>query len=467
MNDALSISAAIKSGQTTAKAVIKDTLEQIDRLNPLVNSLTTILRDQAIQDAEVLDRRLAQGEYPGILTGVPFAVKDLTDIQGIVTLAGSKINRDNPPATADATVVTALKQAGAILVGACLMDEYAYGFSTENSHYGASHNPHNLDHVAGGSSGGSAVAVAAGLVPFSLGSDTNGSIRVPAALCGIFGLKPTYGRVSRFGTFPFAGSFDHIGPFARSVSDLAVVFDCLQGHDPQDPISSDRPPALCFPELSKGLSGIRLAVADGHFAQGAHPEVFQALGKVVDALGITAKVTIPEAHRARAAAFLITASEGGNLHLERLRNRPFDFDPATRDRLLAGALAPANWYLQAQKFRNWYREQLEQIFQSVDVILAPTTPCMATKIGQQSINIDGVEILARPNLGVFTQPLSFIGLPIISVPVHLPNSLPLGVQLIAAPYNEALIFRVAKVLEDQGIVAAPVPNLINGSSVYN
>ncbi len=459
MNHATEISAAIKAGQTTAKAVTTAALEQIDRLNPVVNAFTTVLKEQAIQDAEMIDRRLAQGEDPGVLTGVPFAVKDLIDVAGIVTLAGSKINQDNPPATADATTVKALKTAGAVLVGACVMDEYAYGFSTENSHYGASHNPHNLDHVAGGSSGGSAAAVTAGLVPFTLGSDTNGSIRVPSALCGIFGLKPTYGRVSRFGTYPFAGSFDHIGPFARSIPDLAAVFDCIQGYDPQDPVSSNYPVVPCLPELGKGLAGIRLAIADGHFAKGAHPEAFQALAKVAEALEVTAKVTIPEAHRARAAAFLITASEGANLHLERLKTRPFDFDPATRDRFLAGALTPTSWYLQAQRFRSWYRSQLQQIFQTVDVILAPTTPCVAPKIGQQTINIDGVEVLARPNLGIFTQPLSFIGLPIISVPVHLPNSLPLGVQLIAAPYNEALILRVAKVLEDQGVATAPVPTL--------
>ena len=459
MNNATEITAAIKDGKTTAKAITTAALEQIDRLNPVVNAFTTILKEQALEDAEIIDRRLAQGEDPGILTGVPFAVKDLIDIQGVVTLAGSKINQDNPPATADATTVKALKASGAVLVGACVMDEYAYGFSTENSHYGASHNPHNLDHVAGGSSGGSAVAVAAGLVPLTLGSDTNGSIRVPAALCGIFGLKPTYGRISRFGTYPFAGSFDHIGPFARSVVDLATVFDCLQGYDPQDPVSSDRPAIPCLPELNKGLEGIRLAIADGHFAKGAHPEAFQALEKVAEALEVTAKVTIPEAHRARAAAFLITASEGANLHLERLKTRPFDFDPATRDRFLAGALTPASWYVQAQRFRSWYRSQLQQIFQTVDIILAPTTPCVAPKIGQQTINIDGVEVLARPNLGVFTQPLSFLGLPIISVPVHLPNSLPLGVQLIAAPYNEALILRVAKVLEDQGIVSALTPKI--------
>ncbi|NJL91940.1 MAG: AtzE family amidohydrolase [Coleofasciculaceae cyanobacterium SM2_1_6] len=458
-SNATEISAAIKSGQTTAKAVTIAALEQIDRLNPVLNAFTTILREQAIQDAEIIDQRLAQGEDPGVLTGVPFAVKDLVDIQGVVTLAGSKINQENSPATEDATTVKALKAAGAVLVGACVMDEYAYGFSTENSHYGASHNPHNLDHVAGGSSGGSAAAVAGGLVPLTLGSDTNGSIRVPASLCGIFGLKPTYGRVSRFGTYPFAGSFDHIGPFARSVSDLATIFDCLQGYDPQDPVSSNHPVVPTLPELSKGLEGIKLAIADGHFAKGAHPEAFQSLAKVAAALEVTTKVTIPEAHRARAAAFIITACEGANLHLERLKTRPFDFDLATRDRFLAGALIPASWYLQAQRFRSWYREQVKQVFQTVDVIIAPTTPCVAPKIGQQTIIIDGVELLARPNLGVFTQPLSFIGLPIISVPVHLPDSLPLGVQLIAAPYNEALILRVAKVLEDKGIVAAPVPQL--------
>jgi amidase/aspartyl-tRNA(Asn)/glutamyl-tRNA(Gln) amidotransferase subunit A len=356
----------------------------------------------------------------------------------------------------DATAVARLKQAGAILVGALNMDEYAYGFMTENSHYGSTRNPHDLTRVAGGSSGGSAAAVAAGLVPLTLGSDTNGSIRVPASLCGIFGFKPTYGRLSRSGAFLFSASFDHIGPFARSVRDIATAFDILQGTDESDPICTKRPPEFCLPQLNRGIEGLRIAVAKEYFAQGAEPEALEAVAEVARALNVTASVTLPEAHRARAAAYMITASEGANLHFANLRSRPHDFDPATRDRFLAGALIPGNWYIQAQRFRQWYRDRVRELFQTVDIILAPTTPCVAPPLGQEKMVIAGQEVLVRPNLGLFTQPLSFIGLPVLSVPIHRPGYLPLGAQIIAAPYNEALILRVAAELETQGIVSAPV-----------
>ena len=445
--DATALAHAIRNREITAESVIKATLEQIDRRNANLNCFTTVMAREAIASALEIDRAIARGEDPGILAGVPFAVKNLFDIQGITTLAGSKINRENPPSTEDSTAIKRLKQAGAVLVGALNMDEYAYGFVTENSHYGATPNPHDFNRIAGGSSGGSAAAVAAGLVPVSLGSDTNGSIRVPAALCGVYGFKPTYSRLSRAGTFLFSSSLDHIGPFAHSVRDIATMFDLLQGEDCQDPICTHKPPQRCLPELNKGIEGIKIAVADGYFTEGAEPEAITAVEDVARELGVTARVTIPEANRARAAAYIITAAEGANWHLPNLRSRPQDFDPATRGRFLAGALIPASWYLQAQRFRYWYRQQLQHIWQQVDIILAPTTPCVAPLLGQEKIVIAGEEILVRPNLGRFTQPLSFIGLPVLSIPFQRSKTLPLGVQIIAAPYQESLILRVAAALE--------------------
>jgi aspartyl-tRNA(Asn)/glutamyl-tRNA(Gln) amidotransferase subunit A len=454
--DATSIAASVRNQEVSAKSVVAAALARIASQNERLNCFTSVLAEQAMADAEALDRAISAGNDPGPLAGVPFAVKDLFDIAGLSTLAGSKMNQERPPATQDATLVARLKQAGAILVGALNMDEYAYGFVTVNSHYGATPNPHDLQRISGGSSGGSAAAIAAGLVPLTLGSDTNGSIRVPAALCGIFGLKPTYGRLSCAGAYPFCGSFDHVGPFARSVRDLAVTFDLLQGPDPADPVCSDRLPELCLPQLSRGIDGLRIAIADGYFAENGEPEVFAAVEQVARALGANQRVTIPEAHRARAAAFIITASEGSNLHLENLQKRPQDFDPATRDRFLAGALIPATWYIQAQRFRQWYRDRIRELFQQVDIILAPATPCAAPLIDQQTMTIGGTEMLVRPNLGLFTQPLSFIGLPIVSVPIHRPGQLPLGVQVIAAPYRESLLLQVANFLESQAVVSAPV-----------
>ncbi|RAM51736.1 MAG: AtzE family amidohydrolase [Hapalosiphonaceae cyanobacterium JJU2] len=449
--DAVSIAVAVREGKVSAVEVTQAALQRIAARDRELNCFTTVTADAALADAERIDHEIAQDKDPGLLAGVPFAVKNLFDIAGITTLAGAKINAENPPATQDATAVARLKQAGGILVGALNMDEYAYGFVTENSHYGATHNPHDLQRVAGGSSGGSAAAVAAGLVPLTLGSDTNGSIRVPAALCGVFGLKPTYGRLSRAGVALFSSSFDHIGPFARSVQDIATAFDVLQGEDERDPVCTKCPPVETRNLLLQNIDGIKIAIAADYFRTAANPEALAAVQKVADALCVSEYVTIPEAHRARAAAFVITACEGANLHLEKLRQRPQDFDPATRDRFLAGALIPSHWYIQAQRFRKWFRDQVREIFEKVDIIIAPTTPISAPLIGQQTMILDGEEILVRPHLGLFTQPLSFIGLPVLSVPIQYANALPLGVQLIAAPDQEALILQVASVLQAKGI----------------
>jgi AtzE family amidohydrolase len=390
---------------------------------------------------------------------VPFAVKNLFDIAGITTIAGSRIHASRSPAEHNATAVERLKAAGAILVGALNMDEYAYGFTTENTHYGATRNPHDPERVAGGSSGGSAAAVAAGLVPLTLGSDTNGSIRVPAAFCGIFGLKPTYGRISRAGSVLFAESLDHVGPFARSTQDLALAFDLLNGPDSGDPICSDRPPDFTVPGLEKGASGLRIAVADSPYFNQGEPATLEAVTKVASALRVDRSVAIPDVEKARAAAYVITACEGASIHLPDLRTRPGEFDPVVVERFQAGALMPASWYLHAQRFRSVFRNVMRELFRSVDVILAPTTPCPAIRIGQPTIVLDHKELPSRANIGVFTQPFSFIGLPIVAVPTFKPGTLPLGVQIIAAPYNEAAVLRVAWQIEQMGIARAHPPVL--------
>jgi 1-carboxybiuret hydrolase len=460
LSTASEIAAAVASGSTGARATISAALCRIDALNPRVNAFTDITRERALAKAEDIDGRRARGEPLGALAGVPFAVKNLFDVAGLPTRAGSKINREREPASRDAALVRRLEAADAILVGALNMGEYAYDFTGENVHDGPSRNPHALDRVTGGSSGGSGAAVAAGLVPLALGSDTNGSIRVPSALCGVFGLKPTYGRLTRAGSFPFVGSFDHLGPFARSVADLALAYDLMQGPDGDDPVATARGPEKVGATLHEGARGLRIAVAGGHFARNAvEPAVFAAVAKAADALGATQRIEVPEAMRARAAAYVITASEGAALHIERVRTRPRDFDPAVRDRLIAGVMIPAAWVERAQRFRRWYREQVLALFDAVDVILAPATPCRAPRLGQQTFVIDGQTLPVRPNLGIFTQPISFIGLPVAVAPIWPDDGLPLGVQIIAAPWREDLALRVAWELERAGVARAPVAAL--------
>ncbi|MBW4462060.1 MAG: AtzE family amidohydrolase [Nodosilinea sp. WJT8-NPBG4] len=448
--DALALAAAIKAGSLSAVTVLEATLADISLRNPTLNCFTAVTAARARSQAQAIDDAIAAGEDPGPLAGVPFAVKNLFDVEGITTVAGAKLNQGNPAAVQDATVVARLQQAGAILVGALNMDEYAYGFVTINAHFGTTPNPYDLSRMSGGSSGGSAAAVAAGLVPFTLGSDTNGSIRVPASLCGVYGLKPTYGRLSRAGAFLFSSSLDHVGPLARSLPDLATLYDVMQGPDPADPVCTQRPPELVAPSLTEGIDGLRIAQLGGHFARGMEPLVRDVLAEVIHSLGISEVMEFPETHRARAAAYIITACEGSQLHLERLRQSPMEFDPATRDRFLAGAMLPAAWYLQAQRLRRWYRDRVRDIFQHVDVLIAPTTPCVAPSLDQTTLEIDGETYPLRPHLGFYTQPLSFIGLPVLSVPIHRPGQLPVGIQLIAAPYQEAKLFRVAAWLEGKG-----------------
>ncbi|HEV8680523.1 MAG TPA: AtzE family amidohydrolase [Stellaceae bacterium] len=453
-SDGLTIAAAIRGGAVSAVKVTEAALARIAARDSRFNSFTAVTADRALADARAVDAAIARGDDPGPLAGVPFAVKNLFDVAGLVTVAGSKIDRERPPAPADATVVGRLARAGAILVGALNMDEYAYGFTTENTHYGPAHNPHDPTRIAGGSSGGSGVAVAEGLVPLALGSDTNGSIRVPASLCGIFGLKPTYGRLSRAGARLFAASLDHVGPLARSVGDLAAAYDAMQGPDPLDPACAGRAVDPAVPDIERGAEGLRIALARGYFA-GDGPAA-AAVASVAKALGVTRTIEITEAARARAAAFVITASEGANLHFADLKTRAGDFDPMTRDRFLAGALIPANWVVQAQRFRAWYREQLLALFDQTDILLMPATPCGAPLIGQDTIEIDGAAVPMRPYLGVYTQPLSFIGLPIVAVPLRPAGGLPIGVQIVAAPWRESDALRVARALERDGITSAGV-----------
>ena len=237
--------------------------------------------------------------------------------------------------------------------------------------------------------------------------------------------------------------------------DIATAFDVLQGEDARDNVCTKRPRVKTLNEI-QNIDGLKMAIANDYFTKKAAPEALEAVQKIADALNISEYVSIPEAHRARAAAYIITASEGANLHLDKLKSRPQDFDVATRDRFIAGAFIPSSWYIQAQRFRNWYKQQVREIFQNVDVIIAPTTPISAPEIGQETMNLDGEEILVRPHLGLFTQPLSFIGLPVLSIPIQQKNALPLGVQLIAAPYNETAILRVAAVLEKMGAISAEV-----------
>ena len=448
------IAKAVQSGEATAHSAVVAALGRIEANNARLGAFTAVLRDRAMARAESVDAMVRDGKKLP-LAGVPFAVKNLYDLADLPTRAGAKLRANAPTARADAALVARLEAAGAVCLGALNMDEFAYGFTGENAHDGPAHNPHDLGHMTGGSSSGAAAAVAGGLVPVALGSDTNGSIRVPASLCGLFGLKPTFGRLSRRGMYPFVASLDHPGALARSVEDLALAYDALQGFDDSDPAMVKRPSEPISGRLERGSAGLRIAVADGYFAGDAEPRA--VVEHVAAALRLTAHVSVPDVQAARSAAFLITMVEGAGLHLDRLRDRPQDFDPEVRDRLLAGALLPAAWVERAQRFRRIFRDAVLALLNDLDAIVTPATPMRAPKLGQKTALLGGVEQPIRPNLGIFTQPFSFIGLPAVTVPVWLDgHRLPLGVQVVTAPWREDIALRVARQLEKTGTARAPV-----------
>jgi 1-carboxybiuret hydrolase len=458
LGDAVAMAQAVRSGECSATELVGASLLHIGRSDAQVNAFTAVLTTRALARAAQIDRQREEVATLPLL-GVPFAVKNLFDIAGLATLAGSRIEREAPPARADALLVQRLEAAGAVLVGALNMDEYAYGFTTENSHHGACHNPHDLTRIAGGSSGGSGAAVAAGQVPLTLGSDTNGSIRVPASLCGVFGLKPTFGRLPRTGSYPFVSSLDHLGPLARSVRDLALSYDLMQGPEVsgphRDPGCAQRAVEAATPGLDRGATGLRIGVLVGHFQANAQPQALAALALVARALDAHEEIELPLVEAGRAAAFLVTNSEGGALHLDDLRRRAADFEPLSRDRFLAGALLPAAWVARAQRVRHAYAQAAARLFERFDVLLAPATPTAATPIGTEWLDIAGQRHPLRPHMGVLTQPISCIGLPVVAVPVWAPGfQLPLGVQVITAPWREDLALRVAAELESRGVTSA-------------
>lgn len=450
---ALEIAARIRAGEISAVEVADAALAAIERRNPAINCFIEVAARRAREEARAVDALQARGRILPPLAGVPYAVKNLFDVAGLPTIAGSALHKSSPPAVADAALVARMREAGAVLVGTLNMDAYAYGFTTENTAFGPTRNPHDTTRVAGGSSGGSGAAVAAGLVPLSLGSDTNGSIRVPASLCGIFGLKPTYGRLPRSGSYPFVDSLDHLGPFAATSADLATCYNVLQGPDAGDSACAQRPvdPVSHKPDSRP----LRVARLTGFFDRYASDQARAASLRAAECLGAADEIELPEVQRARAAAFIITAAEGGERHLQTLKKQYAQFEPLSRDRFLAGALTPAGWYVKAQRLRRWFRERMAEIFSRYDVLIAPATPVSATPIGTEWIELGGETLPLRAGMGLFTQPISFIGLPVVAAPIAGPG-LPVGVQLIAAPWREDLCFAAAAKLELAGIAASRV-----------
>lgn len=435
MRTATAIAAVVRAGEVTAAALATRAIAALKADTHV--AVTRVLAARALAEAAAVDAMIARGEDPGPLAGVPYGVKDLFDVEGLPTTAGSAVRADAVPATTDAEAIRRLKAAGAVLTCTLNMDEFAYGFATINAAHGTTRNPHDPQRLAGGSSGGSAAVVAAGLLPFALGSDTNGSIRVPASLCGLYGLKPAHASLPLEGTFPFAESFDDIGPFTTNLRDMALVWEVLLGQ-----------------ALPQAPDEIRIARLGGRFRTNADPAQLAAIDSIAPDAPL---LELPDIARARSAAFLITAYEGGHLHRETLATSALAYDPAVRDRLIAGALLPEELYEKAKAFRAIFLADLNRLVADFDVLLAPATPCAAPLIDDPRIMIDGALSPARADLGIHTQPITFTGLPSLAVPLHRPGELPLGLQLIGKPGGEGALIALAARIENDGITGVTAP----------
>jgi aspartyl-tRNA(Asn)/glutamyl-tRNA(Gln) amidotransferase subunit A len=421
-------------------------LRRIDAHDARLNSFITITSDHALTQARAADAELTRGVRRGPLHGIPLALKDLYDTAGIRTTAGSTFFADRIPDT-DARAVTLLYQAGAVLLGKLNMHEWALGVTNINPHYGPSRNPWDPSRITGGSSGGAAAALAAGLCMGALGSDTGGSIRIPASLCGIVGLKPTFGRVSLQGVIPLSWNLDHAGPMARTVTDAALLLQAIAGYDPDDPVSVALPVDHLLATINAGVTGWRIALAtDAHFGE-ADPEVISAVRRaatVFEELG--ARVEAVDLSQGREAAqmnALMTTSDAAAFHRDRLRDHPHRFGADVLARMERGAQFTSTEYILARRFQSEWRRRLERFFDQFDLLLTPATPITAPVIE----GLDSIE--AARQLTRCTAPFNLAGLPALSLPCGLSAAgLPIGLQIVAAPWNEARVLRAGRAFEN-------------------
>ncbi len=428
--------------------VVQAYLERIAALDRTLRAYITVCADTALAAARSAEGELVAGRVAGPLHGVPIGLKDLFETKGLRTTAGSRILADHVPAK-DATAVERLRLAGAIILGKLNMHEFAYGAEGWNETFGDARNPWDaqVPRISGGSSSGSGVAVAAGLCPGALGSDTGGSIRSPSALCGITGLKPTYGRVSRAGVIPLAWSMDHVGPMARTAADCALVLQAIAGHDPADETTSALPLPDYAASLTGEVKGLRVGLLRGFFVDFCLPDVVAAVdgaAKTFESLGARIEeVTVPSASHVGAAFFAILASESLAYHASWLRTRGHEYSADVRTRLRRGAFVTGMHYVRAQQLRRRVRDELNTLLSKHDLLLAPTTPVPAPTAGEREVQLPGRTMNLTVALISLTSVFSFAGYPACSLPSGFTNGLPAGMQLVGRPFDEATVLRAA------------------------
>jgi aspartyl-tRNA(Asn)/glutamyl-tRNA(Gln) amidotransferase subunit A len=452
--------AELRAGNVSSTELTMAALERIQRLDPKLNSFLDVTAGSALEQARRADEELRMGRDRGPLHGIPIALKDLFLTKGVRTTGGSKIHEHCVPAI-DSAVGEKLAAAGAVMLGKLNMHELAYGITSANPHFGPVRNPWNTEHSPGGSSGGSGAAVAAGFVFAAMGSDTGGSIRIPASFCGTAGIKPTYGRVSRYGTLPLGYSLDHMGPLARSVRDAAMVLNAIAGHDPRDEASSRRPVEDYAPPAGVSIGGVRVGVPENFYFDRLDPDVesgVRGLLRLAATLGAEIRpVRVPDIAALNAVARVILLAEASAVYEPHLRNRS-QFGADVLALLDQGRLIPATDYVNAQRLRARFRREFAVLWDDVDCLIAPATPAPAPRIGQTTVLLGGEEEDVRLAATRFARGINVGGLPAVSIPCGLTAAgLPAGAQIVGPAFGEAAIVRVATALEDAGAGVPPCP----------
>ena len=446
-----SLSKSLRKKEISPVEITRAYLERIQTYDSEINSFITLLPQEALRAARQAEKEICKGKYAGAMHGIPFAAKDLFFTKGIRTTCGSKILKNFIPAY-NATVIERLLAAGAILLGKLNMHEFAYGTTSLNPHFGPVRNPWDRERVPGGSSGGSAAALASSFVPLTLGTDTGGSIRIPSALCGTAGLKPTFGRVSKFGVYPLCWSLDHPGPMTRCVADLAIVMNVLAGFDPLDPCT----PSIPVPDYTKGLSGslkgIHIGIPDSYYFDRLDSEVGTATLDAIQVLkrlgAAVKKISIPLLPEASMAAFIILLAEGAATLEKWHRTRAGDLGNDVRSRLNLGAAVMAVQYLKAQAVRRRVRENFFRAFQKVDVIVTPQLPITAPKLNQGTVSWGKKSEAVPSALTRFTRVYNLVGIPSLSIPCGFSTAgLPIGLQIAGKPFAEATVLKVGHAYE--------------------
>jgi aspartyl-tRNA(Asn)/glutamyl-tRNA(Gln) amidotransferase subunit A len=442
---------AFRERRLSPVEVAETLLGRIEAEDGVLNAFITVAGEQALREARRAEEEILAGRDRGPLQGVPVGLKDLIYTAGVRTTMGSAFFEDFVP-DQDATVVTKLQGAGAVMLGKTNTHELAYGPTGDRSRFGPTRNPHDGARISGGSSGGSAAAVAANLLYASLGSDTGGSVRIPAALCGVVGMKPTFGLVSKRGVFPLSWTLDHVGPLTRTVEDNALVLTAIAGHDPQDPYSAKMPPEGFARDLRRGVRGGVVGVPEGFYFEHVAGEVEGRVREAIEvflSLGAEVReVEIPHLWETLEAQRLTLAAEAYAVHEERLRSEPERFDAEVRERLMEGETFKAYSYANAQQRKLRAQAEFERALEAVDVLLTPTVPIAATLVDQREVEIGDYEETVRSAVTRLTGPTNMTGLPSLSVPCgSTASGLPVGVQLVGRPFDEATLYRFAHAYE--------------------